>query len=97
MSFVPQSNRNGRSNNGNGSQRNGSRKSNSYKLSPQQIAVIAGLLTNALTVESVLIDKDQRIEIILEGSLRRRTQLDRMIEEMSHMSVGDLIDALLRR
>ena len=42
---------------------NGNGKKNGSKLTPQQLAVIVGLLTNVLEVNSVLIDKDQKIEI----------------------------------
>ena len=63
-------------------------------LSPQQIAVIAGLLTNALSVDSVLVDKDQRLQIVLGGSLRRKTPLDRLIQELQGNSLKEIIEAL---
>ncbi|MFE5319150.1 hypothetical protein ACFQ88_10610 [Paenibacillus sp. NPDC056579] len=96
---------NNRGKNGNGSKKNNGfnqkdieKKLASFgKLTPQQIIVIAGLLTNALSVDSVLIDKDQEIEIVLVGSLRRKTKLDRLVDEVSQMNVGDLIESLIRR
>lgn len=65
------------------------------KLSPQQIAVIAGLLVNALTVDSVLIDKNKRLQIVLGGTLRRKTRLDRLLQEIGGMNVADVIDSIL--
>jgi hypothetical protein len=38
-----------------------------------------------------------QIQILLSGSLRRRTEADRVAEQLSGISVGDLIDAFLRR
>ena len=80
----------------NGNEKNGKKESNS-KLSPQQIAVIVGLLANVLEVNSVLIDKYQNIEIVLQGSIRKKTRADRIAEELGDISVGDLLDAFLRK
>lgn len=96
---------NNRGKNGNGSKRNNGfnqknleKKLASFgKLTPQQIIVIAGLLTNSLSVDSVLIDKNQEIEVVLVGSLRRKTRLDRLMDEVSQMNVGELIESLTRR
>ncbi|WP_404451474.1 hypothetical protein LG329_14155 [Virgibacillus necropolis] len=70
---------------------------NKHNLSPQQVAVITALLLNALQVESVLIDKDQTVEVILQGSLRRKTKMDKLLDDISGIPVGDLWDALNRR
>ena len=67
------------------------------KLSPQQLAVVVGLLTNSLDVISLLIDKDQRIQIVLEGSIRKKTKADRVAEQLNDISVSELIDAYLRK
>ncbi|WP_085978425.1 hypothetical protein [Paenibacillus lactis] len=89
--------KNGNSGNGK-SRKNGKNKKNSLpQISPQQIAVIVGLLTNALEVESVLIDRDQRIQILLEGSIRKKTKADKMAEELDDISVSDLIEAYILR
>lgn len=85
--------------NGNGvsgcSKKNSKRKTPQSKLTPQQIAVVVGLLANALEVTSLLIDKNQRIEIVLEGSIRKKTRADRIAEELNNISVGDLLEAIL--
>jgi len=67
------------------------------KLTPQQLAVIAGLLTNALEVQSIMLDKDQTIEIVLVGSIRKKTKADQIAEELADISVADLISALMNR
>lgn len=65
-----------------------------YNLSTQQIAVITALLLNVLEVQSVLVDNEQTVEIVLSGSLKRKTRMDEMLDEMSDMPVKDLWDAL---
>ncbi|USB33075.1 hypothetical protein [Paenibacillus sp. YPG26] len=83
--------------NGNGNGSNGKKKSTPpAKLSPGQIAVVVGLLTNVLKVNSILLDKDQNIEIVLTGSIRRKTKADRIAEELGDMSVADLMEAFAR-
>jgi hypothetical protein len=66
----------------------------SKKWTPQQLAVVAGLLSNALSVDSIMIDKDQKIEIVLGGSLRKKTKMDRLLGEMSELSIGELMDSI---
>lgn len=68
-----------------------------YNLSAQQIAVITALLFNTLEVESVLVDKDQTVQVLLQGSLRRKTRMDKLLDEVSEMPVGDLLDSLKKR
>jgi len=80
---------------GNGKDKNG-RPPPKLKLSPQKIAVIVGLLTNVLDVQSVLLDKHQRVEIVLEGSIRKKTKADRIVEELGDINVSDLIEAFIR-
>jgi hypothetical protein len=80
-------------NGGNGS--NGSGTGGS--LSPQQIAVILALLSNSLFVQSLLVDKDQTIQIVLQGSLKRKRRIDKLLDELSGMSMGDVLDSLKDR
>jgi hypothetical protein len=67
------------------------------KLSPQQIAVILALLSNSLFVQSLLVDKDQTVQIVLEGSLKRKSRMDMLLDELSKMSMGELMDSLKGR
>lgn len=68
-----------------------------YNLSPQQIAVITALLMNTLQVQSVLVDKEQTVEVLLVGSLRRKSRMDKLLDEISGMPVGDLWESLRKR
>lgn len=78
------------------SSRKGSSNTKKRTPTPQQLAVIAALLTNALTVRSILIDSDQTVQIVLEGSIRKKTKADRLLSELSEISLGDLLQAVSR-
>lgn len=66
-------------------------------LTPQQLLVILGLLSGALEVTSVLVDKDQLVQFVLTGTLKRPTRLDKMLEEIGRMPFDDVLKALLDR
>lgn len=82
--------------NGNGkNKRNGKNRINSLptSLTPAQIAVIVGILTNALDVNSVLVNKDQQVQILLEGSLRKKGKASQLATGLvDNISVSDLIE-----
>lgn len=63
------------------------------QLSIDQIAVIAALLTNSLQVQSVLVDRDQVVEVLLVGSLRKKTQMDNLLDQISDMSIAEFLDS----
>lgn len=87
-----------RSSNGNGNGKNGKKTTSKQpKLSPQQVAVVIGLLTDALDVLSVLVDRDQNIQIVLQGSLRKKTKVDQLVDDLGDVSVSDLIEAFIRK
>lgn len=64
-------------------------------LAPSQILVMAGLLTGVFNVQSVLIDRSHQVQIVLTGSLRRRTELERMMTRLGGMNFGDVMRAIL--
>ncbi|MFD1174730.1 hypothetical protein ACFQ3W_00200 [Paenibacillus puldeungensis] len=63
-------------------------------LTPQQLAVITGLLSQALSVDSVLIDKNKNIQIVLGGSLRKKTKADKLLNELSDVTLGEILDSI---
>ena len=67
------------------------------RLSAKEISVIVALLTRALEVKSLLIDSDQTIQILLEGSLKKKTEMDRLVDEMSGLTIGDFFDSIMKR
>lgn len=66
-------------------------------ISPEQALVIASLLGNALRVESVLVDRNQAVEIVLTGTLKRKTQMDKLMDQIGSMPFDDVVKAFLQR
>lgn len=69
------------------------------QLSPNTLAVVTALLTNALRVQSVLIDKDKTIQVLLEGSLQvpNKSELDVLIDHIRDVPVGEFLNSLLNQ
>ncbi|MZP42739.1 hypothetical protein GTO89_06755 [Heliobacterium gestii] len=61
------------------------------------MAVIIGLISDALIVNSILVDRNQEVQIVLTGSLRRKTKLDKMLDEIGDESFDDVLAAFMRR
>lgn len=68
-----------------------------FSITPTQALVIAGILGGTLEVASVLVDTRQVVQILLTGSLKRKTTLDKMMEQMGNMKFDDVMQALLNR
>jgi len=66
-------------------------------LTPSQVLIIGGLLGGALEVTSILIDKDQTIEIVLAGSLKRKTDLEKMLDQIGDIPFDEVVSAILAR
>lgn len=66
-------------------------------ITPQKALVILGLLAGVLEVQSVLIDRDQIVDILLEGSLKRKTRLDKMLDEIGDMPFDEVLEAIIGR
>ncbi len=66
-------------------------------ITPEQALVIAGILGNALKVESVLVDRNQNVEIVLTGSLRRKTQMDKLMDQIGSMPFDSVVKAFIER
>lgn len=59
--------------------------------------MIAALLGGALEVRYVLVDRDQVINVLLDGTLKRKTKLDKMLDEIGAMPFDDVLRAVLGR
>ena len=66
-------------------------------LTPAEILVISGILTDVLSVQSFLVDRNQQIQIVLGGSLRRKTELEKTLDEIGDKPFDEVLKALLRR
>lgn len=65
-------------------------------LNPSEILVIAGLLSGALEVSSVSLSRDQIVQVSLEGSLRRQTQLEQVMEQVGKCTFEEVMRAMLK-
>ncbi|ADU30099.1 hypothetical protein [Evansella cellulosilytica] len=63
-------------------------------VTPQQVAVIIGLVTRVLRVRAVVLDVEQNVEIILEGKLLKNKNLQKLMNEMNEEKVEEWIEML---
>jgi len=68
---------------------------NCVNLTPAQLLIIAGFLTGVLEVFSVTVDKDQNIQILLEGSLKQKTPLEEVMEQVGRLPFEEVIQAII--
>ncbi|MCT4619921.1 MAG: hypothetical protein N4A62_11105 [Marinisporobacter sp.] len=76
------------------------RNCNNLNLTPGQILVILALLAGVLEVESVTIDKDQGVDIVLTGSLKRpkaKTQLEKIMDQVGCLPFDQVMKNILGR
>ncbi len=66
-------------------------------LTPVQILVIMGIITGSLDIDSLLVNKNQEIQILLIGSLKQKTGLEKMMDEVGKMPFDDVLKAILGR
>lgn len=86
-------NASGNSNNGNGNVTS----SSIPVVPPSSALVILGLLTGSLEVTSVLVDKTQLVQIVISGSLKQKTELEKMIDQIGKKPFDDVVKAFLSR
>ncbi|WP_418790768.1 hypothetical protein [Phosphitispora sp. TUW77] len=97
MGFVMQQLGISQDNSGGGQDGSGNNSGFSLNLNPQKVAVIAGILANVLEVQSILIDRTQLVQIILQGSLKRKTPLDDAMNVVGCCSFDQVMQAMLER
>lgn len=68
-----------------------------FPLTPSQTLVIAGILGGVLDVDSVLVDRAQEVQIVLIGSLKQKTQLDKLMDQLGALPFDDVIKAIVGR
>ena len=86
--------------NNNSSKSGINKKNNKMSLTSAQALVIAGLLGGSLSVFSVLVDANQQINIVLTGSLKKKSndeQLDNVLAQLGKVPFDDVVAAMVRR
>jgi len=71
-------------------------------LTPQKALVIFGLLTDVLEVDSVVINRDQTVQVVLEGDLKtkktkKKTEMDELLDIVGSMPFDYVVKTLLKR
>lgn len=87
-----------KNNDGDQKERSGGNENNGKacpSLNPPEILAIAGLLSGVLEVSSVLVSRDQTVEVSLVGSLKRQTQLEKIMEQIGKLSFEEVMQAML--
>ncbi|OEH86831.1 hypothetical protein BHU72_00765 [Desulfuribacillus stibiiarsenatis] len=76
---------------------NSNNNGNSNTLSPASMLVILAVLSGSLTVDSISIDKDKTVQVLLAGSLRRKTELDKMLDAIGEMPFETVLKAMMSK
>lgn len=66
-------------------------------LTPAEVMVISGIVVDVLSVQSLTVDRDQQIQIVLSGSLKRKTELEKTLDEIGQKPFDEVLKALLGR
>lgn len=70
-------------------------KKTQLPLKPSQLLVVAGLLSGVFEVISVLINKDQTVAIVLQGSLKRNTPTEKATDQAASQAFDDVIKTIV--
>lgn len=78
------------------------KKNSSFNLTPSQALVIAGILGGVLEVDSVLVGRGQRVEILLVGVLKQEdgsdsSELENMLDQIGSKSFDEVVKAMINR
>jgi hypothetical protein len=76
-------------------QSNGGNQTSCLNLLPSELLVIAGIICDVLQVNSVLVDRNQGVEILLTGSLKRSTQLDKIMHQIGKMPFDQVVKSIM--
>ncbi|WP_347490776.1 hypothetical protein [Desulfoscipio sp. XC116] len=66
-------------------------------LTPSAILVLAGILGGVLNVNSILIDNSRQVQILLTGSLKRKTEIDKMLDAVGCKTFDEVVGAIVDR
>lgn len=68
-------------------------------LNPSQILVILALLAGTLQVNSIVINREQGVDIILTGSLKKEeeSEIDKIMKQLGHLPFDEVMKSMLKR
>ncbi len=62
---------------------------------PSELLVIAGIICDVLQVNSVLVNRNQEVQIVLTGTLKTSTQLDKVMRQLGHMPFDQVMKCII--
>ncbi len=62
---------------------------------PSELLVIAGIICDVLQVNSVLVNRNQEVQIVLIGTLKASTQLDKVMRQLGHMPFDQVMKCII--
>ena len=65
------------------------------KLTPTQTMIIIGVITNAIEVHSALVDRNQAVQALISGSLKKKTELEKTIEAIGKLPFEEVLKAVI--
>ena len=72
-------------------------KNKKITLTPAKILVLLGILGGVFEVNSLLVDKDQVVQVLLVGSLKRKTKMDSLLDNLGPMTFDEIMQAVMDR
>lgn len=72
---------------------------NTAKLTTTQILAILALLAGTLEVTSVVIDRDQAVQLVLSGTLKKEKEnpLDEVVTQLGNLPFEEVMKAMFNR
>ncbi|HYH03109.1 MAG TPA: hypothetical protein VEC37_08420 [Bacillota bacterium] len=68
---------------------------NCFDLIPSELLIITGLIIGVFNVESVLVNRNQVVQIVLAGNLRRKTELEKVMEQVGQQPFDQVVKAII--
>lgn len=88
-----------KNNNGNGTKNPGRGQNHAKELptlNPPEILALTGILCGTLKVSSLTLSREQVVLVSLEGSLRRPTQLEKVMGQIGQCSFEEVLRAMMK-
>lgn len=64
-------------------------------LNPSELLVVAGILGGVLEATSVLMDRNQNVQIVLQGTLKKKTELEKTMDTVRSLPFEEVLKAML--
>lgn len=69
---------------------------NTIKLTPRKALVLAGLILDVLNIDSLVLNANKTFEVILAGTLERKTPLDKCVENIGKKPFDEVVKSIIK-